>query len=474
MIKSWSTYHYLLLTSFSIFLIIVSPSLFSEGMFLDGTLYAGVSKNLAHGLGDFWNLHYTQTVYPVFHEHPPLVFGIQSIFFTVFGDYFWVERIYSFLCFICYCYLTLKLWKLLVGNMNQAWLIVLFYALIPLITWSTANNILENTMSIFTLYAAYCYFSYQKSSKKFYLIVGGVSIALAFLCKGFTGLFVWVLPFAFFLFSKEKEKEKEKVKFKWKFLLEQVVFIGSTLMFFLILFFIYPPSFESLTLYFERQVVGSLKNIETVNSRFYILSKLITELLIPFGLILILYLWKREVRFVISRSTKRLSLILIFTGLAGVVPILISMKQSGFYILCTFPFFILAFNLLIKSKIDFFHDLLLKQKSHNNHKFLRSISICTFVVSLVISTISFVSVSRDKDKLQMVKMSASFLQNQDIILIEKHLMEDWSWHAYYMRYLNVSLSDDHLENASFLLSNNDKPLDILVKSGKFFLYKLKL
>ena len=42
-----------------LFLILVSKSLLTEGMFFDGVTYASISRNMAEGQGTFWNPHYT-------------------------------------------------------------------------------------------------------------------------------------------------------------------------------------------------------------------------------------------------------------------------------------------------------------------------------------------------------------------------------------------------------------------------------
>ena len=105
--------------------------LFSHGMFLDGIYYAMVARNLAEGYGDFWNPLLTDTLGSNFHEHPPLVFGIQSLFFKLFGDYHWVERLYSLLCFIGGGWLTVIIWKK-VGTKN-----IKPYYWVPLLLWIT-------------------------------------------------------------------------------------------------------------------------------------------------------------------------------------------------------------------------------------------------------------------------------------------------------------------------------------------------
>ena len=84
----------------AILIILIVPTLIQDGMFLDGQQYACVAKNLAHGLGTFWQPFVSATWMKSgsnsFLEHPPLVYGIQSLFFMLFGDSMYVERLYSF------------------------------------------------------------------------------------------------------------------------------------------------------------------------------------------------------------------------------------------------------------------------------------------------------------------------------------------------------------------------------------------
>ena len=100
---------------FGLFLGICAPSLWSDGMFMDGLYYASISRNLANGLGSFWHLHFTDISYPIFYEHPPLAMGIQSVFFYVFGSSIYVERFYSFLTFIVTAYIIHIIW----GKINK-------------------------------------------------------------------------------------------------------------------------------------------------------------------------------------------------------------------------------------------------------------------------------------------------------------------------------------------------------------------
>ena len=145
----------------SFFIGLLVPILIQDGMFLDGVTYSSISKNLAHGIGSIWKPHYTKVLYPVFYEHPPLVFGIQSLFFKILGDGMYTERIYTLITAIFTLLGIVACWRLVFKQhpmQEYSWLPVLLWITVPLIFWSYKNNLLENTLSVFTLFSVYFIF----------------------------------------------------------------------------------------------------------------------------------------------------------------------------------------------------------------------------------------------------------------------------------------------------------------------------
>lgn len=144
----------------SIILVLVAASLVKDGMFMDGMLYACVSHNLAQGLGTFWHPYFSETTMSFFHEQPPLMFGLQSLFFKVLGSSMYTERIYSFIFTIVNAFLIVRIWKAFHINENDesklAWLPVLLWIIIPVCHWSYANNMEEVTMGVFVSLSMLC------------------------------------------------------------------------------------------------------------------------------------------------------------------------------------------------------------------------------------------------------------------------------------------------------------------------------
>ena len=95
--------------------------------------------------------------------------------------------------------------------------------------------------------------------------------------------------------------------------------------------------------YINNQVVRSIEDIRTVDIDFYIVKKTFLELLPGLIICLIASYFSLE-KLKIHIMKKKIILLL---TLSGVIPIMLSMKQSGFYIVTTLPFFSSTMGILI-------------------------------------------------------------------------------------------------------------------------------
>jgi hypothetical protein len=429
------------LSVFGIILIIISPSLLSDGMFLDGLLYAVISKNLANGIGDFWHLHLTKTLSPIFFEHPPLAFGLQSLFFKILGDSIFVEKLYSFLTYVVIGIIIVKIWKkLIVNNSNQtAWLPLLLWITIPLVFWAIPNNMLENTMMIFTSLSVLFILKSFENRRFLYLFLAGLSLFGAFLCKGFVGLFTFSFIFWIFII-------KRNINFK-RFFIDTSVLFFSALLPLIVLYFAVPESIDNILAYINKQVVGSVQNVQTVETRFFILIRLFLELIPMFLLIILLVAFTFKVKF--SNSNIKWFWVFLLLGLSGVIPIMISMKQRGFYILATFPLFSIAFALLIVERVDY----LMKKINTKGVKFkiYKYASILIFAIGVSLVLYNSNKIGRDKDKIEDVHSVGDIVSKNTIIAIEPKIRTDWSLHGYFARYYSISLNHNVSANEKYLL-----------------------
>ena len=323
-IRSNNTPFWLLLIG--IVLILMSNSLLTEGMFLDGVTYACISRNMAEGLGSFWNPHYFQTIGLVFHSHPPLAFGLEALFFKVLGDYWWVEKLYSLLSFLLTAVLIAVIWKRTTNNIRWAWLPLAFWIAMPLVTWSATNNLLENTMSVFVLLSVYLMIvSYQRDSK-LWLFLSGIAMFAAFLSKGFTGLFPLVFPIIYCIFDDKRRWIQGPID---TLLLMLFLALLSGVM-----FLVFPPSFAYLKDYINLQVIGSGLHEATVSTRFFIVFSLLLQLIAPlllFAIILIMSkIFDKENSKVFEfPPDRKWFFVYLVLGLTGVLPIMELGRAAG-------------------------------------------------------------------------------------------------------------------------------------------------
>ena len=105
MIKTHSVWQYYFLV-IGIFLLLIAK-IFGEGMFMDGIIYANISKNLATNICSVWHLKLTEVLQSNFHEHPPLAMFLQSVLMRVFGTSVYVEKWYSLSTFVISGFLIL-------------------------------------------------------------------------------------------------------------------------------------------------------------------------------------------------------------------------------------------------------------------------------------------------------------------------------------------------------------------------------
>jgi len=424
----------------ALFILIVSPTLFSEGMFMDGIFYATISNNLAHHIGSFWELHFTETFNYHFYGHPPLAIGIQSLFFRVFGDSFLVERWYSFLTAIISAWLVILIWKEIVTTelKKMSYLALFFLLSVPVFTWSISNNMLENTMMIFILLSTLFFVKSLKNKRFLFLFLSGAMLFLAFLTKGLIALFPLSMSLSALLFLPQ-------YSFK-KFVIDTLVLLFSFLSLLFLLFIIQPQSLDFFQHYFQEQILGSIKNVVTVSHRSFIIVRCFKELLPMIIMMALAVLFTKNTCKIIKYRSW--SLWFLFVAITGVFPVMISLKQSGFYILTVYPFFAIALALYLAPRI---------LERIKNIQFPKYLAHGFIIFTLILLFSSFISIfifshknKRDKEKIEDIKEITKAIGPHCIISSDKKLQTDWSLYGYFYRYAYISL--DYKTNQKYFLS----------------------
>ena len=435
-VRSKNTPFWLLLIG--LFLILVSKNLLTEGMFLDGVTYACISRNMACGLGSFWNPSYTQTIGHVFHSHPPLAFGLEALFFKVLGDHWWVEKLYSVLAFLFTGLLIALIWKRTTNNLRWAWLPLLFWLVMPLATWCATNNMLENTMSVFVLFSVYLMIVGYQRNHKIWLFLSAFTLLLAFLSKGFTGLFPLVFPILYCAFDQKR---------KWiQGPIDSLILLVSIAVFAGIMFLVCPGSFGYIKDYIRLQVIGGGLHEATASSRFYIVFALLQQLMIPYVIAMALVICKARSK-VNSKvfefpPDKGWFYSFLILGLFGVLPIMVSVKQRDFYMLAALPFFALACGHITLSMLT----LWLPKITPKVRGWMTLGAGCVVLLGVVLNVVHIGKYGRDEALIEEVKQRIAEYEGNNVIEITPEEYTQWAKHAYFMRYGKISLSPTEIQS----------------------------
>lgn len=427
-----------------LFLIIICPSALSDGMFIDGLYYSTVAKNLSNGLGSFWNLHFSDTFQNHFEAHPPLAFGLQSILFSLFGDSRFIDKIYSLLTYAITGYIILLIAKQL--KLKSSWIILLLWLIVPIVFWAATNNMLENTLSIFICLSILFLLKAQNGKSILFLILSGIMLFLGFLTKGFVAFFPWTFLFVSWLVYRNKSFGG--------MLVETFILIAATIIP-LLLLLLWPEAKCSILNYLDVQVMNSLKNVKTVDTRFFIVIRLLQELILPLCicLIVIIIAKLKKIPLSLMRNNWKITFVFILVALAGVLPVMISLKQSGFYILATYPLFAIALGALIEPLINRLCDAInLRSKGFFIFKiagylfFLTGIMLCLYFSN---------TIGRDKIKISDTHTIIEHIPQNSTINILPEMYLDFSLRGYFARYANISLDRDLKNEHEYLLVENE-------------------
>ncbi len=321
------------------------PLLLSEGTFLDGLIYAVLARNTAAGLGSFWAPHYSIPSGGGWFEHPPLGLNIESLFYRVLGEGLWVEHIHSLATFLVCGWLLVVLWRVVVRDDDQlrrlSWLPILFWVMNPQVTWAYANNMLENTMTVFSLAAVIFLLRSCRTDRNWLLnqALGTAAIITSILTKGSVGLF----PLATFAVYQLATRQFGWVRTVWRSLL----LVGSVAVL-LGLVWLIPEARHGLTRYYDSQLHASLSGTRgSAGNQAMFLVKLFNTLIpaVVVALLIMMAGWRKRLLRPVNGGLLRWSVVMLLLGMAGSVPLVVSPRQSMFYVLPSFPFYAMALAL---------------------------------------------------------------------------------------------------------------------------------
>lgn len=414
----------------------------TQGLGGDGVVYAAISWNMAHGIGSLWQPHYVSP----FYEHPPLAFYLESLFFRLFGDHFWIEKFYSGLMALLSIFAIIKIWKLTIPTNS----ITRFYAWIPCLLWlmigdnldAYKNNLLENTLICFAIWATFLLLQNLVTQRWRLLSLVGAALLItaALITKGPQCLFVVATIGLYWLVFR-------RISW-WRASIDTALLVGFIGVF-LVLILCYQPAYLDLHQYWLQQfwatVSGARSGGYTGWQRLYVLWLLFQYLLPLLILIpLLIFIRARQLRtafgkLFINHIKNRWFIFYSILGLMASLPVMISSRLQEPYILQSFPFFILAAaQVLTPIIISWVTELKLESRLYR--RFLL-ISVLLLAIAVFNVIWSYGKIARDKELLSdVITLEHVIPRNSVVSINQTALVNNDIIPAYFYRYWQIKLT----------------------------------
>lgn len=452
--------------------------------YFDGGIYAGVARNMAEGVGSAWSPYFSQTLFPVFAEHPPFMMWVESLGFMVFGDTIAVEKSFSLLTFAVAGVLLFKMWMRLHDGdvvMQRAAPIALFMVLIAgRMKWGFANGMLENQLIIFTLSAVLLIVTaYDRRlgvsslSRVSLIACAGLAISLAVFTKGPVGLFPLATP-AIYWFCFRRPSFAAVV-------LDSLILVAIVVLLFLVLWS-FDASREATQRYLAAQLLPSLagdrgnfggglsavRNLIGVNGYSFAITALV---------LVVFRRWNMAVPDAVLRKKRMQSAaFLLLVGCSASFPILASPRVTNFYFNPSLPYFSTGFCVLCAP-------VLLGGLSRLGERWQNRLWIASSVflaASVVIVGLNFGRMGGDKRVIENASAiaeavcGASKTACRQTVSACGKVWEDWPLHTYLQRYYKVSMAPEPSAAIKYLVADESCQLDSTYAATgvKLFPYRL--
>lgn len=433
------------------------PVLFMQGMFMDGLIYSTVARNMTQST-EALHCFVSETYLNPFYEQPPLSMLLESVLIQAVGELFFVDRLFGFVALFISMYFLFRITQLFRAQFHFAVLPLLFFLMIPVVDWSFKNGMLENWMCAFTTSASYFLLHdlVVERRRLIHQMIAATLITAAFLTKGFPGLFPLGVPFIYNL-AVQRNVQKSILDSS-RFLLWFLVILGVSFLF-----------FPSLRIYFQSylqaQVFSSIGGNREVDGHFFILKRVPQELIPLFALSVLVYVYAKLVyKIMFSRVYHRSStLLFLFIALSASLPIMISPKQSGYYVLCSYPFLALFFSSLLSERIHVIVSHLLQER---RIKILLVASYVVIVFSLGMMIYNYKNFYRDQEKIELVDEVSLLVGNEKKLSIDWNLQSDYSMNCYFYQrhYVSTYTPNYTWVHTRMLLTTEPLPDRTLVRS----------
>ena len=422
--------------------------LWMYGVFDDGMFYSCIARNLVFDAqATIWDLKVSNALDSGFNGHPPMAFWIQSLFFWMIGDYYWIERVFSLLMALLTILLIHKCWKLF--NKKEDNLALFLWMCVPIVGWSYANNMLENIFTVFTTTAIWLILRQALRNTHFVsttfiaalLIFGGT------LVKGPVALYPLAAGGIYALIYNRALLKRA--------IIGTVLMTGLIILAYWILLMSSPRAQIFFDQYIELQLKGSLSGMDSLaEHRFFLVQSIVEELLIVLSIILGMRLLCVFFHASIQKKINwRLTFLWLFIAFSASLPMLISPKQLRFYIVPSMVFYALSLATLSVplwvALANYFKDFL------RSRKLLKGGLLIGLFICLSLSIFNREKCARSLDVLPDSMVIGTVIPNHTEAYLDPSLYTVWNLHAYMYRYFYIDLSTVFKDQDYLIISKNE-------------------
>lgn len=460
------------------FLLFISGNFLSEGLSHVGMDNAVVAQRMSEGFEDFWLPSLSAPGNPDRSNYMPLGYWIESVWYRIFGSSsFMAEKIYSVLTYFIIAALMIWIWTLLGQSRRVGWLPLMCWITIPLVSWSATNNLLESTMTMFVLLSVVFLLKAGRASfisqtrlalgkktgpyrlsRTAWVVLAALMMELAFLVKGFAGLFPIFFPFLYWIIVR-----RERILFP-VFSTGVILVIWMVTIFVAIL--VSPDIYHHLYNYLHHQLIGGVLHVQTVTSHFYILYVLLLQGFIPLMLTAIiciirlksrpfyryLFFWRHTKKLTAEQIERsRLGWFFLAVGVSGILPIMLGLKQQDFYIVPTLPFFAIAMACLLYNLIEDW----LERINKTAKRVLAAMAVILFGSGLLLNINSLNKINSNQVLLNDMRQILPYLSHGEVISVTDEVMSADEVAEYFYRYKSVTF--DTIDSHEHLLSMYAQP-----------------
>jgi hypothetical protein len=365
-------------------------------------------------------------------EQPQLGYWIESWWFRLFGDAYYVEKIFCFCMLIFNAILIEKIWRKIFDKQQQlqsfSWLPIGIWLLMPTTIWAFQHNVLEIIMGLFCSASVYCSLQviYHQKYKWIYFGASIIFVFLSVFTKGLPGLYPLVFFGLYYLLIQKKEIKT--------YFLYSLLLIGGLVLIVLVIYNANTDAHITWHHYWYNRLWARVNHASTVSNRFKVIVDVFNESILSLVLIAFSTFVFRKQRF---KHHYKLAFFFIGLGLSGALPLVLTKVQRGFYFAHALPMFGIGFSIIL---LPFAAALL--HKINTSIRYTAILKYCTLALMVIGISLTVYNVNgfaRDKNIITDIEQMKPFLGNCTSMGAAENLYDRWDVRFYAMRFLKANV-----------------------------------